>query len=68
MIKVLVKNINFGEKTVLLEKGSINELVEKLNTNDDSVVFINKNGEIFTEDRKLRDGDEINVVEVFSGG
>ncbi len=68
MVKVLVKNINFGEKSVSLDRGNVEELIRKLNTNDDSVILINKKGEIYTKDKKLSEGEELSLVEVFSGG
>ncbi len=68
MVSIKVKNINFGEKTVELDGGSADELIRKLATNDDSVILINDKGEIYTKDRKLEEGEELTLLEVFSGG
>ena len=67
-MEIKLNNINFGEKTVKLDNNSIAELLEKLSLNDDSVILVGKDGKIYTKDQKVREGDEINVVEVFSGG
>ncbi len=68
MISIKLRNINFGEKTIQLEKGYADELIKKLELNDDSVILIGKDGKIFTKDEKINDNEEINVIEVFSGG
>lgn len=68
MVKITVKNVNLGEKEVELKKGTVNELIEKLGMNDDAVIIIGEDGEIYTKDRKLKDGLTVNAVEVFSGG
>ncbi|MCL4372490.1 MoaD/ThiS family protein [Candidatus Parvarchaeota archaeon] len=67
-MEIKLNNINFGEKTVKIESNSITELLEKLSLNDDSVILVGKDGKIYTKDQVVREGDEINVVEVFSGG
>ncbi|MCL4391397.1 MAG: MoaD/ThiS family protein [Candidatus Parvarchaeota archaeon] len=67
-MEVKLKNVNFGEKAVSLSSGSVKELIEKLDLNDDSVILIGKNGRIYTKDEKVDEKDEINVIEVFSGG
>ena len=67
-MEIKLNNINFGEKTVKIESNSITELLEKLSLNDDSVILVGKDGKIYTKDQIVREGDEINVVEVFSGG
>jgi sulfur carrier protein ThiS len=67
-MEIKLNNINFGEKTINIENGSIKELLDKLSFNDDSVILIGKDGKIYTKDQSIRKGDEINVVEVFSGG
>lgn len=68
MIKITVNNINFGEKEFTLKTGTIRELIDKLETNNDSVIFTDDSGHIYTKDRKIKDGAKINVIEVFSGG
>ncbi len=68
MIKVTVKNINFGEKQVEIKTGKVEELIKKLKTTDDAVLIVDENGDIYTKDRKLKDGSRVNMVEVFSGG
>lgn len=67
-MEIKLNNINFGEKTVKVDSNSITELLEKLSLNDDSVILVGKDGKIYTKDQKIRKGDEINVIEVFSGG
>jgi sulfur carrier protein ThiS len=67
-MEIKLNNINFGEKTVKVDSNSITELLEKLSLNDDSVILVGKDGKIYTKDQKIREGDEINVIEVFSGG
>ncbi len=68
MVSVRVKNINFGEKLLELENGTVEELINVLGSNDDSILLVDKTGEIYTRDRKIKEGAEINVIEVFSGG
>ncbi|MEM0142702.1 MAG: MoaD/ThiS family protein [Candidatus Parvarchaeum sp.] len=67
-MEIKLNNINFGEKRIKVENGSVTELLQKLSLNDDSVILIGKDGKIYTKDQQIREGDEINVVEVFSGG
>jgi sulfur carrier protein ThiS len=68
MVKITVKNINFGEKEIELESSKVSELINKLGTNDDASIFVGDDGEIYTKDIKLRDGSIVNMIEVFSGG
>lgn len=68
MMKIKVKNVNFGEKEIELKTGKAGELIEKLNTNDDAVLIVSDDGEIYTKDKKLMDGSTVNMIEVFSGG
>ena len=68
MVRVRVKNINFGEKLLELKNGTVEELINVLGSNDDSVLLVDKTGEIYTRDRKIKEGAEINIIEVFSGG
>jgi sulfur carrier protein ThiS len=67
-MEIKVKNVNFGDKTVDLNSGKVEELIEKLELNDDSVILIGKDGKIYTKDETLDKNEEISVVEVFSGG
>jgi sulfur carrier protein ThiS len=67
-MEIKLNNINFGEKTIRVESDSIKELLEKLALNDDSVILVGKEGKIYTRDQKIKEGDEIKVIEVFSGG
>ncbi len=67
-MEIKVNNINFGEKTVKIKGNSVKELLEKISLNDDSVILVGKDGKIYTKDQSIRDGDEIKVIEVFSGG
>ncbi len=68
MVKIIVKNINFGEKQVEIKTGKVEELIKKLRTTDDAVLIVDENGDIYTKDKKLKDGSTINMIEVFSGG
>ena len=67
-MEIKVKNVNFGDKMVHLNLGKAEELIEKLELNDDSVILIGKDGKIYTKDETLDKNEEISVVEVFSGG
>ncbi len=67
-MEIKLNNINFGEKLVEIESGSVVELLKKLSLNDDSVILVGKEGKVYTKDQTIKEGDEITVVEVFSGG
>jgi sulfur carrier protein ThiS len=67
-MEIKVKNVNFGDKMVHLNLGKAEELIEKLELNDDSVILIGKDGKIYTKDEILDKNEEISVIEVFSGG
>jgi sulfur carrier protein ThiS len=67
-VKVKLKNINFGEKEIELDTRSVRELLNKISTNDESVILAGENGKIYTKDMEIEDGSVINVIEVFSGG
>ncbi|MGC8516492.1 MAG: hypothetical protein ACP5MT_01175 [Candidatus Acidifodinimicrobium sp.] len=68
MVKVRINNIKFGEKEIEVESGFVSEIIKKLGTNDDSVIFVDEEGKIYTSDRKVPEGMKLNMVEVFSGG
>ncbi|MCL4400700.1 MAG: hypothetical protein M1348_02320 [Candidatus Parvarchaeota archaeon] len=68
MISVKVNGLNQKTRKVSLKTGSVNELIGKLNANDDSILIVGEDGKIFTKDRKLRDGSSVSIIEVFSGG
>jgi sulfur carrier protein ThiS len=68
MIKVNVSRITSEDKTIELKEGTAGELIKKLDTNDDAVIVVGENGEIYTKDKKLKDGSKVNLIEVFSGG
>ncbi|EEZ93269.1 MAG: hypothetical protein BJBARM4_0204 [Candidatus Parvarchaeum acidiphilum ARMAN-4] len=67
-MEIKLNNINFGEKTVKIKNGSVKELLKKISLNDDSVILVGKQGKIYTKDEKIKNGEEIKVIEVFSGG
>jgi sulfur carrier protein ThiS len=67
-VEIKLNNINFGEKTVKIKNGSVKELLKKISLNDDSVILVGKQGKIYTKDEKIKNGEEIKVIEVFSGG
>ncbi len=62
-----VNNINFGKRKVNISSGNADELIKKLELNDDSVILVGKSGRIYTKDEKINE-NEITVIEVFSGG
>lgn len=68
MVKIKVKNVNFGERTIDVRNGSVKELIKKLDMDDDAVILVGEDGKIYTEDGRIRKNAEINVIEVFSGG
>ncbi|MCW1301558.1 MAG: hypothetical protein OH316_00250 [Candidatus Parvarchaeota archaeon] len=68
MVKVKVRNINFGEKEVDIKSGAVSEIMDALGKNDDSVIFVDEEGKIYTSDVVVEDGKALNMIEVFSGG
>ena len=68
MVTVKVSSINFGEKYLDLVNGKAKEIIDGLGLNDDAVILVDENGEIYTKDRKIKDGSHIKIIEVFSGG
>jgi sulfur carrier protein ThiS len=68
MVKITVNNINFGERVIEIENDTAADLIKALGANDDAVIIVGEGGEIFTADRKLKDGSRVNVIDVFSGG
>ncbi len=68
MTRIIVKNINFGEKVVELDDNTVDELIKRLGTNDDASLIVGDDGEIYTKDMRLIDGSIVNMIEVFSGG
>ncbi len=60
--------VTYREKTVEI-KGvkSVRELVRKMELNPETVLVI-KLGELLTEDAKLEESDEVEIVNVISGG
>ena len=68
MVKIKVSNINFGEKEFELKRGLVSEVFESLKMPDDGVIVVDDSGNIYTKDRKLKDGMRISIIEVFSGG
>ena len=68
MVTITVHNINLGEKRIEIKTGKVEELIKKLKTTDDAVLIVDENGDIYTKDRKLKDGSKVNMIEVFSGG
>ncbi len=68
MVKIRVSNINFGDKEFNLKKGLVSEIFDHLKLPDDGVIVVDDSGDIYTKDRKLKDGMHVNIIEVFSGG
>ncbi len=68
MVTVRVSSINFGEKYLDLANGKAKDIIDGLGLNDDAVILVDEGGEIYTKDRKIKDGSYIKVIEVFSGG
>ena len=48
-MEIKLNNINFGEKLVEIESGSVVELLKKLSLNDDSVILVGKEGKVYTK-------------------
>ncbi len=64
-MKIYIEKEN---KNLNLEyKGTVKELLEKLNINIETVVVL-KNNEIVTEEELLEEKDEIKILSVISGG
>ncbi len=64
-MKIYIEKEN---KNLNLEfKGTVKELLEKLNINIETVVVL-KNNEIITEEEVLEEKDEIKILSVISGG
>lgn len=68
MVKVRISNIKFGEREVDILSGKVSDIIKALGTNDDSVIFVDKEGNIYTSDKIVSDGMNLNMIEVFSGG
>ncbi len=68
MVKVRISNIKFGEREVEILSGKASDIIKALGTNDDSVIFVDKEGNIYTSDKIVSDGMNLNMIEVFSGG
>ena len=47
--------------------GTVSELLKKLNINPETVIAA-KNDELVPEDEELKDGDEVKLLAVISGG
>ncbi len=66
-VRVLVDRSN-SDKTLQLDDNSIvSDLLKELKINPVTVI-VSRNNELVLEDEKLRDGDEINILSVISGG
>lgn len=65
-IKVFIERYN---ETKVIEKNikDINSLLKELSINPETVVTA-KNNELATLDAKLKDGDEVRILSVISGG
>ena len=68
MVKVRISNIKFGEREVEILSSKVSDIIKALGTNDDSVIFVDKEGNIYTSDKIVSDGMNLNMIEVFSGG
>ena len=68
MVSVKAKGLLIGERELRLNGNKVKDLLTKLNLADDAVIIVNKEGEILTSDRNLKEGEELTVIEVFSGG
>ncbi|MCW1292399.1 MAG: MoaD/ThiS family protein [Candidatus Rehaiarchaeum fermentans] len=66
-MKVKIRDIQIGEKTLELEKGEVEEIISKLDLTNNGVILV-RNGDILTKDDKINDGDVIELIEVYSGG
>ncbi|MBI2672768.1 MoaD/ThiS family protein [Candidatus Woesearchaeota archaeon] len=65
-IKVFIERYN---ETKVIEKNikDINSLLKELSINPETVVTA-RNNELATTDAKLKDGDEVRILSVISGG
>lgn len=59
--------IDKSKESKTVEANDIKELVKKLNLNLEEFIIV-KNGELITENTKLKDKDEIKFLSVMSGG
>lgn len=59
--------IDKSKESKIVDCDSIKEIVKKLNLNLEEFIIV-KNGELITENTKLKDKDEIKFLSVMSGG
>nr|MBA4405047.1 molybdopterin synthase sulfur carrier subunit [Nanoarchaeum sp.] len=65
-MKIKVYIDKFKESKIV-DCESIKEIIKKLNLNLEEFIIV-KNGELITENTKLKDKDEIKFLSVMSGG
>lgn len=63
--KVIFKDLN--EERKLSGKTTIRNLLEDLNISSETVVT-KQNGEVVIEDSQIKDGDEIQIIQIIYGG
>ena len=68
-MKITIKISRSNEiKTIDLEKGSkIQDVLTKINMKPDTLIVLNKNKPIPIDD-EVKDGDELTILQVSSGG
>jgi sulfur carrier protein ThiS len=59
--------IDKSKESKIVDCESIKEIIKKLNLNLEEFIIV-KNGELITENTKLKDKDEIKFLSVMSGG
>jgi len=66
-LKVFFDRLNEKKEIEIEENINVKQLLEKLGINPVEVVVV-KNGKIVVEGEKLKDGDELKLISVVSGG
>ncbi len=66
-MKIKVESRDFKKTIKLPEKSTVKDLMQKLKLRTEDYV-ISKNKKIVLPDEKLKDGDEIKLYSVISGG
>ena len=68
-MKITVKNSRTNQiKTIELEKGStVQDVLTKINLKPDTLIVINKSKPIPIDD-EIKDGEELTILQVSSGG
>lgn len=68
MVEVTVTGLSIGSKKISLRGNRVKDLLSSLGMADDAVIVLDKGGNILTRDKTLLDGQNLTIIEVFSGG